>query len=430
MTSSDAPELQQLTTRLYQGWKRFDRLARRTKRTWFAESKRGLKIVRHKSRNALVTAKNLTRKAGRRLWALRKPVLRWRIRAYRFEEQFSTYREEWRVERDLERAICGSDPIVVGPWLSEVGYEVLYWIPFVRWVKAAYRLDPEQLIVVSRGGVASWYGDIAAHYVEIFDHLDPGAFAVKNLDRTAADGTVKQYATSALDEEILAAVKRSLGLSRVQVLHPSLMYRLFKQFWSGHRPLGFMDSRTRYALVTAPQFVDVSGLPEEYVAVKFYAAKSMPDTPHTREMLRAMLAALAEQTPLVVLDSGLSVDDHEDYLFKDSSRIVSARHLMMPKNNLGVQTQIIARARAFVGTCGSVAWLAPMLGVDTMAVLADAKFLHSHLHVARRVYTVMNGGRFAPLDLSALEPLGLTLAVGSRISTGSAVDRRSVSTGA
>lgn len=392
---------------------RFDRLARETKRAWFAGTKRGFKIFRHKSRNALVTANNLTRKAGRRLWALRKPILRWRIRAYRFEEQFSTYREEWRVERDLERAVSGSDPIVVGPWLSEVGYEVLYWIPFVRWVKAAYRLKPEQLIVASRGGVASWYGDIAAHYVEIFDHLDPGAFAVKNLGRMAADGTVKQYALSALDEEILAAVRRTMGLSRVQVLHPSLMYRLFKQFWSGHRPLGFMDSHTRYAPVTPPRIADLSGLPDEYVAVKFYAAKSMPDTPYTREMLRAMIAALAEQTPLVVLDTGLSVDDHEDYLFNDSSRIVSARQLMAPKNNLGVQTQIIARARAFVGTCGSVAWLAPLVGVDTMAVLADAKFLHSHLHVARRVYTLMKGGRFAPLDLSALEPLGLAFAARS-----------------
>jgi hypothetical protein len=417
-----------LTTRVYQAWRRWDRWARQLKRTGVAQTKRGLKIGRHKSRNALVTAENLTRKSGRRIWALRKPILRWRIRAYRFEEQFSTYREEWHVERDLERAIAGSDPIVIGPWLSEVGYEVLYWIPFVRWIKGAYRLKPEQLIAVSRGGVASWYEDITSRYVEIFDHLDPGAFAVKNLDRSAAEGTVKQYGLSPLDEEILGEVKRTLGIPRVQVLHPSLMYRLFKQFWSGHRPLGFMDSHTRYARITPPCIADVSGLPAEYIAVKFYAARSMPDTPHIRQMLRDTIAALADQIPLVVLDTDLRLDDHDDYLFPSSVRAISARTLMIPKNNLGVQTQIIAGARAFVGTCGSVAWLAPMLGIDTMAVLADAKFLHSHLHVARRVYTLMKGGRFAPLDLSALEPLGLTLAVGSRLASGPAADQRSART--
>ena len=26
-----------------------------------------------------------------------------------------------------------SEPILVGPWLGEVGFELLYWIPFLRW---------------------------------------------------------------------------------------------------------------------------------------------------------------------------------------------------------------------------------------------------------------------------------------------------------
>ena len=26
-------------------------------------------------------------------------------------------------------------PILVGPWLSEVGFELLYWIPLLRWIK-------------------------------------------------------------------------------------------------------------------------------------------------------------------------------------------------------------------------------------------------------------------------------------------------------
>ena len=52
---------------------------------------------------------------------------------------------------------------------------------------------------------------------------------------------------------------------------------------------------------------------------------------------------------------------------------------MTPRNNLGVQTQIVAGAKAFVGTCGSIAWLAPRLGVDTSALFVDPKWLHAHL---------------------------------------------------
>ena len=39
---------------------------------------------------------------------------------------------------------------------------------------------------------------------------------------------------------------------RVSVLHPSLMYRLFGEFWSGHRAMGFLDAHTRYEPVSPP----------------------------------------------------------------------------------------------------------------------------------------------------------------------------------
>src|SRR5262245_26039445 len=73
---------------------------------------------------------------------------------------------ELSVRRELQHAASGDDPIVVGPWLSEVGYEVLYWVPFVRWFADHYRIAPERLVVVSRGGVGGWYGDVATRYVE------------------------------------------------------------------------------------------------------------------------------------------------------------------------------------------------------------------------------------------------------------------------
>ena len=391
-------------------WQRVDHLARQTKRRLFAGTRRNVKIVKNGFHDAAVQALLFVRKAPRRVWALRKPIVRWRYRAHRVGEQLGAYRQEWSVEREIERVVAGSEPLIVGPWLSEVGYEVLYWVPFVRWVKAAFRIKPERLIVVSRGGVGSWYSDITPNYVEIFDEITPSEFSSKNIERSEDEGTNKQFAMSPLDQLLVGRVADRLGTRDVRVLHPSLMYRLFKQFWSGHRPLGYLDSHTRHTRITPPAYnLDALRLPRNYVAVKFYAARSLPDTSENRQLLRALLEAIAERFPVVLLDTGLDLDDHADYTFEHGSRIVSARPHLDPRINLGMQTQIIAGARGFVGTCGSLAWLAPMLGVNTTAVFTDARFLHSHLYAARRLFHVMGGGAFSPLDLSALDPLGLTL---------------------
>jgi hypothetical protein len=98
---------------------------------------------------------------------------------------------------------------------------------------------------------------------------------------------------------------------------------------------------------------------------------------------------------------------------------MSARAWMTPRNNLGVQTQIVAGAKAFVGTCGSIAWLAPRLGVDTSGLFVDPKWLHAHVAVAMRAYHRMGAGRFAIADLRAVDPLGV---MGAAISIPSATE--------
>jgi len=85
--------------------------------------------------------------------------------------------------------------------------------------------------------------------------------------------------------------------------------------------------------------------------------------------------------------------------------VLSAKPWMTPRDNLGVQTQIVAGAKAFVGTCGSLAWLAPRLGVDTSALFVDPKWLHAHLPVAMRASHKLDAGRFLAADLRAFDPL-------------------------
>jgi len=392
-------------------WRRAIRLEHETARSVqqrAERSRRVAKIGRERSMNLGVAFVNLTRKAGRRAWGLRRPFVRAAHRVDRWSEQYQSQREERSIEREIERIVDGQEPILFGPWTSEVGYEALYWVAFTRWVKMAYRLKPNRLAVMSRGGVASWYGDVADRYVEIFDHVTPEQFTQRNAERLAAVGTAKQVGITEFDHELIAAATRQLGVESLRVVHPSLMYRLFREFWAGHRPLGFVEEHAKFATVKADPAPGL-GLPAGYLAVKFYAAQSLPDTPDNRKLLNRLIDALAEQHEIVLLDTGMTLDEHGEYQFARTSRVTSVREFLRPADNLAVQTQIIAGAKGFVGTCGSVAWLAPFLGVDTLAVMTDARFLHSHLNVARWVYHSVDAGRFSPLDLGAFGPFGLSI---------------------
>jgi len=331
---------------------------------------------------------------------VRRPVRAASRRAAQLHEQLEFNRVEWRVERELEQLVGRGRLLVAGPWLSEVGFETLYWVPFLHWVKAAFRLEPDRMVAVSRGGVAGWYAGVASRYIDMWEDMSPEEFGRRNALR----GVTKQYELSALDHDILDRVALRIGTREFDVIHPGFMYRLFSLYWSGQRAMGFLDEHTRFACMEAPVIIDPSLLPRDYIAVKLYAARSLPDTPEIRRRLRELVASLAERQPVVLLDTGLVLeDDHADYTFAPGGRVVSAKPWMTARNNLGVQTQIVAGATEFVGTCGSIAWLAPRLRVNTSALYVDPKWLHAHLPVAMRAYHKLAGaGHFAAADLRAL----------------------------
>lgn len=46
---------------------------------------------------------------------------------------------------------------------------------------------------------------------------------------------------------------------------------------------------------------------------------------------------------------------------------------MTPGTNLEIQTTVITRARAFVGTYGGLSYLSPLYGVPALAALANRR---------------------------------------------------------
>ena len=112
-------------------------------------------------------------------------------------------------------------PIVAGPWLGEVGFELLYWIPFLRWFAERYRVSRERLIAVARGGSAeAWYGSIASRSHDALSFMPLDEFKRKNDARSGQLGEQKQVPRTPLDEEIISFVRQAEG-REVSVLHPS-----------------------------------------------------------------------------------------------------------------------------------------------------------------------------------------------------------------
>lgn len=351
----------------------------------------------------------------------RKARVRRQRRAEREQEQAALAAEEHGVLREIAALARGSRPIVVGPWLSEVGFEVLYWVPFVRWASAEYGLDPDRLTVLSRGGTASWYGGVARSYVDIFDLLPFEEFVSRNRQRIADEaGGQKQMGATALDRELVSRAASQLRLDDPAILHPSLMYRLFRQFWAGNRSLDSVVQKLRFEAPERDRAVSLPALPQRYVAVKLYTGTALPDSPENRIALREWIAQISSGRPVVLLDSPPVLDDHADF-GADVARpsvtpsVTTLRGSMVASNNLAVQTEVLRRAECFITTCGGLAWLAPMMGVDTVAVYSDDRFLATHLYLARHVYRRMPAaGTFATMDVRGMRAMAALTAHESR----------------
>jgi hypothetical protein len=191
------------------------------------------------------------------------------------------------------------------------------------------------------------------------------------------------------------------------------MFRLFRDVWHGGLPLDVLWSHTDYVKLEPPP-VPAFDVPDDYVAVKFYTGPALPDTATSRELLRAVIERVADTSTVVLLDTGVTVDDHTDYVFGGIRNVISARRWMTPRNNLGLQTALLARARYFLGTCGGLVWLAPFLGVPAIGVYADDRQLAPHLLTVRHAGRRVGAAELSLLDLRAFTQIRMNPAEPSR----------------
>ena len=303
--------------------------------------------------------------------------------------------QAYALERLLERARRTGRPLLAGPWTGEVGFEVLYWVPFLRKLKTRLP-EGAQLHVLSRGGAAPWYSGIASRYQDVFDLVPPDEFR-----RETERETRKQRTIGAFDRRLIREGSARLGLSGPIVIHPSLMYELLYPYWKDQLAVRSLDDYLAPALLPAPDAPLPAGLqlPASFVAARFYFSQCFPDTPANRALVRDVLTRVAAGRPVVLLQTPFAVDDHRDADVEIPGAL-SVSSYLTPENNLAVQSAIISRADAFIGTYGGFSYVAPLYRVPSITFYSEATFFEQHLEFARRSFTRAGAAPFIVLHES------------------------------
>lgn len=302
-------------------------------------------------------------------------------------------------ERSLRRAASTGTRLLLGPFLGEIGYELEYWIPFLRRELHRHRITPEQAIVMTRGGAALWYSDFAAGALDVLELLSPEEYLPRLEERRRKAGDLKQLRVEPFDRELVALARERLG--SLTVVHPGFMFTRLRGLWFHGRSLDWLRPRVEYRRLAVPA-EPVEGLPERYVAVKAYFNECLPGTAEIRDSLRRTIELLAERLDVVLLSTGLLVDDHEEWATVHP-RVHPIEHLLRPKDNLALQTRVIAASQGLVATYGGFSYLAPFLGVPGLTLYEVEQTVPVHLEVLRAALPNADYERVRAGDLGAVD---------------------------
>lgn len=285
-----------------------------------------------------------------------------------------------RVLHRLADLGAAGQPIMVGPWTGDMGLELLYWVPFVRWFAVHHRLSSAQLHVVSRGG-APWYGDITDGFTDILSLYSPAEYRARTV-------MSRQRSFCGFERDIVRRVHQR-GQSSL-LLHPGLMLRLFTPFWNGDASI---EQIVRYTMPRRqpPPAVAIPPLPESFLAMQFAFSRTFEDTPANRAWLDARITSLARWHDVVWLGAGLEGGDAgaDPYVPPALPRLHRIDRLLPPEHLVAVQAAIVARASTFIGSYGGLSFVAPFYGVRSVAFYSARDVFPHHRSAAEHLL----GGR-------------------------------------
>lgn len=256
-------------------------------------------------------------------------------------------------------------PIILGPWRSEVGFEALYWLPFLAGLIKRYGWTADRLVAFSRGGAGAWYG--CGQSADLYAFMPPETIRIHTLARMQRTGSVKQTGWDPWERHVVGLAAASLGLSQYHVIHPSWMYRLLAPYWEDKASVRMLAKWLRPDKMPAPALPSGLTLPEKFTAVRFYVRPTWEAHENVQLWTKQLVQKLSDKQPVILLNSAGRYDDHADLIAPHGDRILDISKYLTPQNNLAVQSAVLAKASLYVGTYGGLSQLAVRLGVPTIA---------------------------------------------------------------
>jgi hypothetical protein len=190
------------------------------------------------------------------------------------------------------------------------------------------------------------------------------------------------------------------------------MYNKFRYFWSYRNTPKIVEKNADFRPLPQPWSESdprLAELPADYVAVKLYFSDCFPETDENRDFAARLIARLARTSNVVLLSTGLVVDDHTEFSGETAGAVIDARDLMTPRDNLEVQSRIIAGSQRLYTSYGGFSYLGPFYGVPSVNFYSVANFNATHLVMMQRVLAGLGDhARFLPMhvrDLALVEPL-------------------------
>lgn len=329
--------------------------------------------------------------------------------------RFSWRRHGWPIYRQW---LLDTDwPILVGPWRGEVGFEVLYWIPWIRRL-IMDGVSPDRIIPITRGGAAVWYGCPTG--IELYGMRSLKDVRLANAENVALSGFQKQVWTD-FDHGVIADVRQTLGLSRCHVLHPVWMNHVLAMAWTQHDSLQDLCDRLAFAPLGVPEVAAEIGLPPHFAAVRFYGRSTFPISPATEPLVQAIIGTLATRLPVILLGHDLAVDDHLDFRGIMKSDVFRHTNHLQPvmslgemvqidgPNNLAIESAIMAKADLWVGTYGGLQQLALRLGRPSVGLYSEWGATCVSHKLFSEFLSIMTGVPCQILSIPDLIQIGLML---------------------
>lgn len=272
-----------------------------------------------------------------------------------------------------------TDPILVGPFRGEVGFEALYWIPFVKRFAKTHDIDPARLIPITRGGAQALYG--MGQGPDLYTLRTPREVRIENRIQHAKHQQLKQTHWTDFDRDVIKSAANVLHLTRYHTLHPGWMYARIGGFFGSTMSLQALEAEAFFERLTVPALPSGLDLPEKFVAVRFYLRHTFPYQPQLVKFAQESIKQIASRMPVVLLHSGIHADEHVDIGIKAHPNVTTLP-VMAPEDNLAILTAVMGRALGFVGTYGGLAQLALRVGRPSVSYYHEwggTSIAHKHL---------------------------------------------------